>query len=85
MKKIITTARNNTWNKWMFWIGDFCQIYRNPKEHFGFGYCDSYKEYGILEDGTFIKSFCFNHIIICWCGGKKYREKYNIPRDNWDE
>ena len=85
MKKIITTARNNTWNKWMFWIGDFCQIYRDPKEHFGFGYCDSYKEYGILEDGTFIKSFCFNHIIIYWCGGEKYREKYNIPRDNWDE
>ena len=85
MKKIITAARNNTWNKWMFWIGDFCQIYRDPKEHFGFGYCDSYKEYGILEDGTFIKSFCFNHIIICWCGGEKYREKYNIPRDNWDE
>ena len=85
MKKFITTAHTNTWNKWMFWIGDFCQIYRDPKEHNGFGYCDQYKKYGILEDGVFIKCFCLNHIIICWCDGEKYRKKYNIPYDNWDE
>jgi len=85
MKKFITTVRSNTWRKWIIWIGDFCQIYRDPNVRLGFGYYDSYKEDGILEDDVFIKSFCLNHIMICWCGGDKYRKKYNISRVNWDE
>lgn len=85
MKKFITAAHTNTWSKWMFWIGDFCQIYRDPEDHLGFGYHDSYKEYGILEDDIFIKGFCLNHIMIHWCDGEKYRKKYNIPHENWDE
>ena len=85
MKKFITISHHSTWHKWMIWIGNFCQVFRDPKDCLGFGYYDLYKEDGILEDGVFIKRFCLNHIMICWCDGEKYRKKHNIQYDNWDE
>ena len=78
MKKLISGCHGNTLHKWVFWIGNFGQIFRDPKSHYGFGYHDEYKEEGILEDGVFTKCFCLNHIMICWCDGEIYRKKYCI-------
>lgn len=85
MKKFITASHTNTWKKWLFWIGDFAQIYHDPKDERYFGYYDAWKEDGILEDGTFIKAFFLGRTVICWCDGEKYRKKYNIPYEELGE
>lgn len=84
MKKFLTISPSSNRKDWIIWINDNIQIYRDSKENCGFGYHDQFKEYGILEDGIFIKCFCLNHITICWCDGQTYRKKYHIPH-YWEE
>ena len=83
-KHFIIASHTNTWRKWLFWIGDFAQIYHDLKNDWHFGYYDAWKEDGILEDGVFIKAFIFGRTVICWCDGEIYRKKHNISYD-WEE
>ena len=84
MKKFITISPSSNRKNWIIWINNKLQIFRDTKEKYGFGYHDQYKEYGILEEDVFTKSFCLNHIMICWCDGQTYRRKHKIPH-YWED
>lgn len=51
---------------WLLWIGDLCQIGYDKNSKKEYGYHNNLKEYGIYEEGTFIKVFCFGRFWICW-------------------